>query len=353
MKKILLPLIIVLGTISAQAQVQREVLIEEFTGTWCVNCPDGHNILKQIETANPDKVNVVGMHNADQFTIPYEVAIENAFVVGGFPRAAIDRATYSGGNAFVMSRGFWAAATAARLNITSPIEMNILPSYDKQNRVLTVNVDYTFKADVNQETRLTCVLLEDSIIASQTGGSANYMHFDVCRALLSADNWGDANHPATVTSNSSYNKTYTYTVPNTFNDKNLRVVAFLNKKIGTPPVVSTGTEVLQSHGSKIYNSPLNVASTNITKNDFSVAPNPFSEITSIKFNLAKDATVKAFITNLSGQVVEQLNNEQLSLGNHSIFWSGSSNGQQVPQGIYFFNINVDGQNFSKPVLFKN
>jgi thiol-disulfide isomerase/thioredoxin len=353
MKKILLPLMFVLGTINANAQVQREVVIEEFTGTWCPNCPDGHNILKQIESANPNVVHVVGMHNADAFTIPYEVAIENAFNVAGFPRAAIDRATYSLGNAFVMSRSHWTGATAARLNITSPVEMNIDPSYDKQTRTLTVNVDYTFKADVNEETRLTCVLLEDSIIANQSGGSANYIHFDVCRALLSADNWGDANHPSTVAANATYNKTYSYVVPAAINEKNMRIVAFINKKNGTTPTLSSGTELLQSSGAKVSNFPLNTTSNVSLKNDFIVSPNPFTDLTAMNFTLTKDSKVKSFITNLSGQVVEQLINETRSSGNHSIFWGGTSSSQQVPEGIYFFNVTIDGQNYSKPVLFKN
>ncbi|MBL7765374.1 MAG: Omp28-related outer membrane protein [Chitinophagaceae bacterium] len=353
MKRILLLCASVMMIQSVQAQVARTVLIEEFTGTWCGYCPDGHLKLKAIEDANPGRVISVGMHNADQFTIPYETAMENALGVAGFPRAAVDRFTYPGGNAFVMSRSYWQGAFAARLNVSSPVEINITPSYNSGSRLLNVTVNYTFKSAVTDETRITCLLVEDSLSSSQanydntTTGSPlyglgnpipDYKQKNVAVYLLSADSWGDANHPASVTANSSYSKSYSYTLPSTMNANQIKIVAFINKKIGASPVVSTGTEILNAQYTDINTS---TAVNDIPKNITHQAchPNPFADITALDFNLAKDGIVKAYITDIYGRVVNELCNEYRVAGSHSLFWGGTTaQFGAVNNGIYLFHV---------------
>ena len=48
-------------TTTVETPQQRIVLIEEFTGVTCANCPTGHKILKSIEDANPDRVALIGI----------------------------------------------------------------------------------------------------------------------------------------------------------------------------------------------------------------------------------------------------------------------------------------------------
>src|SRR6476646_7503425 len=43
------------------------VLVEEFTGQTCSNCPAAHDLLGQLALANPGRVHVIGMYN---FGIP-------------------------------------------------------------------------------------------------------------------------------------------------------------------------------------------------------------------------------------------------------------------------------------------
>ena len=45
MKKLLLILILLSGLQQVNAQVQRNVLIEHFTGTWCGNCPNAIRVI--------------------------------------------------------------------------------------------------------------------------------------------------------------------------------------------------------------------------------------------------------------------------------------------------------------------
>jgi hypothetical protein len=354
-KKLIFIFTIVLISLNSivNAQVTRKVLVEEFTGIWCPNCPDGRTILDGIITANPDRVVPIGMHNGDIYTIPYETTLEANLGVAAFPRAGIDRFTYSGGNAFVMSRGYWAGAVAARLNVASPVEILIYTDYNPTSRLVTVKVDYTFMAAVSEETRLTCVLMEDNLVATQSGATGAYTHMDVCRALLSGDVWGDANNPASVTSGQSFTKTYTYTLPATMNENNIHVAAFINKKVGTSPVMSTGTEVLNAQDVRVFNAPTAITKVE-NKNAVTCAPNPFTDMTSINFNVPNTANVNAFVTDIRGVKVAQLINETRSAGNHSIFWAGQNNSNaQMPSGVYFINVIFENKKISVPVMYNN
>ena len=50
---------------------EKVVLLEEFTGQRCVNCPDAAEIVEQLHHAHPDNFIAVGMHpSASGFTQP-------------------------------------------------------------------------------------------------------------------------------------------------------------------------------------------------------------------------------------------------------------------------------------------
>jgi hypothetical protein len=353
MKKQIFTLLLSSALLSTQAQVTRKVLMEEYTGTWCPNCPDGHDTIKKLLLDHPGRLVVVGMHNNDAYTIPYETAMETAMQVTGFPRATIDRDSFPTANYFAMSRWFWTDAVADRLNVTSPVEIKLTPSLNGSTRLLTVKVDYTFKAAVNEETRLTCVLLEDSILAAQSGATGTYVHKDVSRALLSADNWGDANNPTMVSANQSFSKTYTYTLPATWNANNMTVVAFINKKMGATPIISQGTEVLNAEEAFIG---FPTATSDVADNQFSVGecyPNPSSQITALDFTLDKDADVKAYVTDIRGAVVKNLSDSKRSAGKHSIYWAGTDQqSNRMNAGMYLIHLSINGKVYTRKVILE-
>lgn len=356
-------------SLQVSAQVNRKILVEEFTGTWCGYCPEGHYILDGIETSNPNKIVPVGMHYNDIFEIPYSLAMSTNLAVAAYPRAAVDRFTYSGGNAFVMSRGYWVGAVAARLNVSSPVSININRTFNTSTRILDITVDYTFAAAVNDETRLTVLLVEDNLSSSQsnymntTTGSPffglgnpipNYLQKDVARELLSSDDWGDANHPTTVAAGASYTKTFSFNVPSTWNENNVKIVAFINKKIGTAPVASTGTEILNAERSSIIGSTSATVENQAPVSEMKASPNPFKDLTSVSFRLDQSSLVNAYVTDMTGKVVAPLIHEERNAGNHEIFWGGTTEDfVKVPAGIYFIHIESKGYRNSLRVVLLN
>jgi hypothetical protein len=69
-------------------------------------------------------------------------------------------------------------------------------------------------------------------------------------------------------------------------------------------------------------------------------PNPFNPMTTLSFDLPRDAAVTLSIYDVSGRLVRTLiGQERLTVGRHEYSWNGrDERGRQVPSGIYFYKL---------------
>ena len=68
-------------------------------------------------------------------------------------------------------------------------------------------------------------------------------------------------------------------------------------------------------------------------------PNPFNPATAFQYNLAESGIIELTITDIIGRKVTTLISGYQRSGNHNVLWTGKdSNGNQVPSGIYFYNL---------------
>lgn len=71
-------------------------------------------------------------------------------------------------------------------------------------------------------------------------------------------------------------------------------------------------------------------------------PNPFNPATSIDYELADNSTTKLQIFNVLGQPIRTLVESFQNAGSYSVLWDGKdSSGQQVPSGIYFYQLKTN------------
>jgi hypothetical protein len=178
---------------------QKAVLIEEFTGVQCSNCPLGHAIVKQLVEDNPGRVVGVSMHSISILSDPLpsssqDLRNEEAEIVGddlvvdSKPLASIDR-TLNGGF-FVSPRFAWGGYVNTQLNLSTPVNVTIETAYDAGEREATITITVQYTSAVNVKNKLSVYLLEDSIETTQlqpdNSEIENYLHKDVLRDIVSA-----------------------------------------------------------------------------------------------------------------------------------------------------------------------
>jgi hypothetical protein len=83
-------------------------------------------------------------------------------------------------------------------------------------------------------------------------------------------------------------------------------------------------------------------------------PNPFSQNTSIRYEMMKDAKVSLAVYNVKGQLVRTLESGLKAAGNHEIVWDGKDNhGNQMASGIYIYQFNTGNvKQTQKAILLK-
>ena len=78
-------------------------------------------------------------------------------------------------------------------------------------------------------------------------------------------------------------------------------------------------------------------------------PNPFNATTQINFEILQDGNVTLDIYNIGGQMVENLVDNYLNSGSHSVTFDGSN----LPSGVYFYKLTIDENSITrKMVLLK-
>ncbi len=214
-------------TIVSTEPMNRNVVLEEFTGIHCQYCPDGHRIAQGIADANPGRVTLINVHQGSfavpnsgepDFRTPFGDALAAQTGLTGYPSGTVNRHVFPGNTKTALSRGSWSASADQIMAVPSPVNVGIESSFNEATRELTVNVElyYTDNSAVSSNF-INVALIQDSVIGPQTGGGmgSNYVHMHMLRYLITGQ-WGD--EVTTTTQGSLVTRTYSYTVPDGYNN---------------------------------------------------------------------------------------------------------------------------------------
>ena len=73
-------------------------------------------------------------------------------------------------------------------------------------------------------------------------------------------------------------------------------------------------------------------------------PNPFVEMTTVRFSLAEPSAVRLVIYDVRGEVVRVLTDREMAVGQHSVTWDGVDRaGSRVAPGVYFSALEIEGK----------
>lgn len=163
----------------------RRSLVLDFTGTWCVNCPMMEKAIEETMEARPGRVVPVSVHCMSidpMYLKPTNDNLVKKFGVTGYPSAVVDLDPES-----LISKS---ASELLMSNIDRLLEARGAAAGIRIESVLDGN-DYIVKAEMKAvrdgDYTLSILVVEDGIVASQTGGSKDHIHNNVLRSWKDGD----------------------------------------------------------------------------------------------------------------------------------------------------------------------
>lgn len=217
------------------AEVGRAILIEDFTGQRCINCPTGTEIINGIvETYGEDNVIAVGIHSGPLGFAGNSKTVGLMTDTGNEYYTRWDKENKMGQPWVIFNRktspdshyNNWAAMVGTIISEKANLSVNIANAYDAASRTLTTTVGADgVNGTVNG--KLQVWIVEDGIKALQMmpDGKSNkeYIHNHVFRAAVNGT-WGE---DVTVKEGETTTKQYSYKLPEAWNADNIAIVAFV------------------------------------------------------------------------------------------------------------------------------
>ncbi len=223
----------------------RCVLVEEFSGQFCVNCPEGAETLHSIQKEyGADSVIVVTIHAGSlalkENEYPGWIGLANPIgeklyeAVGkpSQPAAVIDRRTPA------LARPDWLGEIKNSLQLSSNVFFTVENQYDLAARQLDVTIKV--KSTIDYSGNLHVWLIEDGIEAYQdypTTHDEKYVHNNIFRTSITSD--PIAGDGISLSFNDEVPSEYKYsiTLREDYKPENMSIVAFVDNANGVEQTI--------------------------------------------------------------------------------------------------------------------
>ena len=254
----------------APSATAHQILVEEFTGASCSNCPVAHDALVSLAQNNPNRINIICLHPKDypqaapetqpgarldfrqQKAEDIEMNIYQplyAMPLAGFDRMPLGAGSTGPSTPLQCLTSIWGSNVSTLLPTADSINLSVQSSFSGGTATIVVTTTYLYNTYTAQN--LSLAIVEDSLRDVQEDGltfDTGY-HFDfVFRDLVTADPFGD---PILVSlpfkeAGRTDVRTYTYQLNAAWNAANCRIVAFVHRSES-----ASGANVYQSAQARI------------------------------------------------------------------------------------------------------
>lgn len=220
---------------------EKRILMLDFTGVKCLNCPLGADKIKDLVAQYGTRVVPMALFS-EFLCAPYpndpdlrnETAQQIQDMLAPFmgkPSGSADMVKFPAIDAILIPTvGLWSGYAEQRLAVTNPVNVGITSSYTDASRELVIRVQVDIINALSTETRLTVALTESGIIATQLmpDGSENedYEHEHMLRQTLT--NFSGEKLDATLEPGRVFVKEYKTILPPDWNVDNMDVVAYVH-----------------------------------------------------------------------------------------------------------------------------
>lgn len=236
------------------AVAEKKVLLEEFTGHECGNCPEASLVAHTLSRDTyKGKLIVATIHagslsrpqkaGSGKFEADFRTPEGNEFYAyydkaDAVPYALLNRVVRTGTN-YLWPSAQWEAQTAELLKKKPEVRILLAPTYASDTRALSVKVDLKYLIDVTTNApteNLSVYLVEDSVVSWQKDYRfapddeiEYYVHHDMVRQFLN----GTYGQPVrqsgkAIAKDDRFYKIYNLVLPASYNPATCKIVAFVH-----------------------------------------------------------------------------------------------------------------------------
>jgi len=218
----------------------RKVLLEDFTGHKCPNCPEAAIVAENLKAVYGDQLVVVAVHAGfyampsatGDFTADYRTAagneLNNYFGFVGYPSGLVNRSEYQGSK--VLFKDSWEGAVDVQAALPPLADIEITKQFNNDTRLLNCTLTTTFLEDLDGIYNICLLITESGIVSPQQSTSGikhDYVHNHMLRGYLNGT-WGDmVGTNGQALSGVKQTNSYNFTVPAAWDVDHCEVVAFV------------------------------------------------------------------------------------------------------------------------------
>lgn len=244
-------------------EATRKVLLEEFTGHTCVNCPTASLVAHDLADIHEDQLVLMSIHAGNyaepqtgDFSYDFRTSTGNElnsyFGITYYPIALVNRTEYSGST--ILTSGDWEPAITDILAQAADAIITLEKNFNQSTKELNLTINTEFLNELNGTFNICAYIVEDSIIAPQKNNNENigptpvimdYVHMHVLRGAVNSV-WGDAiNNGAEISPGETYTNNCSSILDDVWVAENCHIVAFIINNESDEIIQVEETEVLE------------------------------------------------------------------------------------------------------------
>ena len=217
------------------------VLLEDYTGVKCTNCPAAAEIATNLQTQYGEHLVVLGVHPKTSYQNPAGGFPDfrtddgnewnNYFNIGAYPSGLVNRTG-------VIGASEWTSAVNNVIGNDAPVRLIVKTEFNEETRELKLSIHAKFLQNVaSDDVRLTTCMMENNIIGKQVvpisvnplGYEENYTHRHVFRGTADNETWGRVlSDTESISAGSNFITNMKFTVSEDYNADEFYIVAFIS-----------------------------------------------------------------------------------------------------------------------------
>lgn len=212
----------------------KTVLLNDYTGVRCVNCPAAAELAHELQDVYGDRLIVMSIHagylsapmgpnndfRTEEGTIWYNGQSVN-------PLGSVDRTMLVEG--YTLGKDQWEESVRSAFDEPQSFELTLFTQYDSESRSVTTNVIAEPMVETAADFYMTACIVEDSIIGNQTvpgGVNTEYVHRHVFRKTFNGAN-GTSLFNGVAAPLDSFSSMFSTTLDENFNENQCYVLVYI------------------------------------------------------------------------------------------------------------------------------